>query len=121
MHPASAPERSWKPPVVAMVKDAAASAKSIACLLEPLHAGGGCRKPRPIPKTSMALFIVRHQHRAERCPAQDPDMGAVLLKHLSRPNVRQYGLTIQGEAVTLQRARALNPSRCPIRSWLLAR
>jgi len=48
-------------------------------------------------------------------------MGAVLLKHLSRPNVRQYGLTIQGEAVTLQRARALNPSRCPIRSWLLAR
>ena len=47
----------------------------------------------------MALFIVRHQHSAEHCPAQDPNMGAMLLNHLSRPNARQQGLTIQGEAV----------------------
>ena len=47
----------------------------------------------------MALFIVRHQHAPEHCPAQDPDMGARLLNHLSRPNVRQYGVQIQGEAV----------------------
>lgn len=47
----------------------------------------------------MALFVVRHQHAAERCPAQDPYMGAMLLNHLSRPNVRQHGLVIQGEAV----------------------
>ncbi|WP_431823848.1 sulfite oxidase [Burkholderia sp. F1] len=47
----------------------------------------------------MALFVVRHQHPAERCPAQDPDMGAMLLNHLSRPNVRQYGVEIRGEAV----------------------
>ena len=47
----------------------------------------------------MALFIVRHQHAPEHCPAQDPDMGAMLLNHLSRPNVRQYGVQIQGEAV----------------------
>lgn len=47
----------------------------------------------------MALFVVRHQHAAERCPAQDPYMGAMLLNHLSRPNVRQYGLEIKGEAV----------------------
>ena len=47
----------------------------------------------------MALFIVRHQHAPERCPAQDPDTGAMLLNHLSRPNVRQYGVQIQGEAV----------------------
>ena len=47
----------------------------------------------------MALFIVRHQHAPEHCPAQDPDMGAMLLNHLSRPNVRQYGVKIQGEAV----------------------
>jgi DMSO/TMAO reductase YedYZ molybdopterin-dependent catalytic subunit len=47
----------------------------------------------------MALFVVRHQHKAERCPAQDPDLGAMLLNHLSRPNVRRHGVQIQGEAV----------------------
>ena len=47
----------------------------------------------------MALFVVRHQHAAEGCPAQDPFMGATLLNHLSRPNVRQHGVRIQGEAV----------------------
>jgi DMSO/TMAO reductase YedYZ molybdopterin-dependent catalytic subunit len=47
----------------------------------------------------MALFVVRHQHEPARCPAQDPDMGAMLLNYLSRPNVRQHGVTIQGEAV----------------------
>src|SRR5207302_4639193 len=47
----------------------------------------------------MALFIVRHQHAAERCPARDPYIGATLLNHLSRPNVRQHGVKIQGEAV----------------------
>jgi hypothetical protein len=33
----------------------------------------------------MSLFIVRHQHAADGCPAQDPFMGAALLNHLSRP------------------------------------
>jgi DMSO/TMAO reductase YedYZ molybdopterin-dependent catalytic subunit len=47
----------------------------------------------------MPLFIVRHQHAADGCPAQDPLMGASLLNHLSRPNVRKFGLHIQGEAV----------------------
>ncbi len=47
----------------------------------------------------MALFIVRQQHAPEHCRAQDPDLGAALLNHLSRPNVRQYGVQIQGEAV----------------------
>jgi DMSO/TMAO reductase YedYZ molybdopterin-dependent catalytic subunit len=47
----------------------------------------------------MALFIVRHQHAAEGCPARDPLVGASLLNHLSRPNVRKFGLQIQGEAV----------------------
>ena len=47
----------------------------------------------------MGLFIVRHQHPAEGCPAQDPLMGASLLNHLSRPNVRRFGLQIHGEAV----------------------
>ena len=47
----------------------------------------------------MALFVVRHQHTAEGCPARDPLNGASLLNYLSRPNVRQYGVQIQGEAV----------------------
>src|SRR5439155_8656542 len=47
----------------------------------------------------MALFVIRHQHRADRCPALDPEMGAGLLNYLSRPNVRELGITIHGEAV----------------------
>ena len=47
----------------------------------------------------MPLFIVRHQHAADGCPAQDPLMGASLLNYLSRPNVRKFGVQIQGEAV----------------------
>ena len=47
----------------------------------------------------MPLFIVRHQHAADGCPAQDPFVGASLLNHLSRPNVRKFGVHIQGEAV----------------------
>jgi len=28
---------------------------------------------------AMGLFVVRHQHEPARCPAQDADMGAMLL------------------------------------------
>jgi DMSO/TMAO reductase YedYZ molybdopterin-dependent catalytic subunit len=47
----------------------------------------------------MALFIVRHQHAAERCPAADQEIGVLLLNHLSRPNVKRAGVEIHGEAV----------------------
>ncbi|MGW4340170.1 hypothetical protein ACWEK5_46475 [Rhodococcus koreensis] len=47
----------------------------------------------------MTLFLVRHHHSAERCPAQDPEKGAMILNHLSRPNVRRCGVRIRGEAV----------------------
>jgi DMSO/TMAO reductase YedYZ molybdopterin-dependent catalytic subunit len=47
----------------------------------------------------MALFLVRHQHDAEQCPATDPYMGATLLNYLSRPSVREHGVEIRGEAV----------------------
>jgi DMSO/TMAO reductase YedYZ molybdopterin-dependent catalytic subunit len=47
----------------------------------------------------MALFIVRHHHGADQCPAADPYVGAGLLNYLSRPNVRKLGVQIQGEAV----------------------
>jgi DMSO/TMAO reductase YedYZ molybdopterin-dependent catalytic subunit len=47
----------------------------------------------------VGLFVVRHQHDAERCPATDPYMGATLLNYLSRPNVKQQGVDIRGEAI----------------------
>lgn len=47
----------------------------------------------------MALFVVRHQHPAEQCPARDPAMGAMLLAHLDAPNASRYGVQIRGEAV----------------------
>src|SRR4029453_11840530 len=47
----------------------------------------------------MALFIALPRHEPERCPPAEPYMGATLLNYLSRPNVRQHGITIQGEAV----------------------
>lgn len=47
----------------------------------------------------MALFVVRHQHPAERCPAHDPSMGQMLLNHLSAPNAEQNGVKLYGEAV----------------------
>jgi len=47
----------------------------------------------------VALFIVRHQHEAERCQAGDPEMGGLLLNYLSRSNAKQLGIDIRGEAV----------------------
>ncbi len=47
----------------------------------------------------MSLFVTRHQHAAERCPATDPQRGSILLQHLSPTNAATYGITIQGEAV----------------------
>ena len=45
----------------------------------------------------MSLFIVRHQHPADGCPAQDPFRGASLLNHMSRPNVRKFGLRFRAK------------------------
>jgi DMSO/TMAO reductase YedYZ molybdopterin-dependent catalytic subunit len=47
----------------------------------------------------MALFVVRHQHNAANCPAQDPHMGAQFLNLLNRTNARERGIHIQSEAV----------------------
>ena len=47
----------------------------------------------------MSLYFVRHQHTAETCPAKDPAMGAMLLKHLSPTNARKFGITIKGDGV----------------------
>ena len=53
--------------------------------------GGGTRR--------MSLFVVHHQHPAERCPAADFTAGAGLLNHLSRANAARHGVRICGEAV----------------------
>ena len=47
----------------------------------------------------MSLFVVKHQHAAETCPAGDPNMAPFLVKHVSAPNVEQNGMTLHGEAV----------------------
>jgi hypothetical protein len=47
----------------------------------------------------MALFVARHQHQADRCPAADPQMGPMLLQHLSPQNASGQGVTVQAEAV----------------------
>ncbi len=47
----------------------------------------------------MSLYFVRHQHSAENCPARDPEMGAMLLTHLSPRNAGKYGINIFGDAV----------------------
>jgi hypothetical protein len=47
----------------------------------------------------MALFVARHQHPADRCPAADPAMGQMLLAHLAPENAARYGISIHGDAV----------------------
>jgi hypothetical protein len=48
--------------------------------------------------SNMALFVVRHQHEADRCPAGDPAMGMMLLEHLSPANAAANGIQIQADA-----------------------
>lgn len=47
----------------------------------------------------MSLYFVRHQHTAETCPARNPEMGEMLLAHLSPRNALKNGISIQGDAV----------------------
>jgi ribosomal protein L7Ae-like RNA K-turn-binding protein len=47
----------------------------------------------------MSLYFVRHQHNAETCPAKDPQMGAMLLSHLSPLTARKFGVNLIGDAV----------------------
>ena len=47
----------------------------------------------------MALYFVRHQHSAETCPAKNPEMGQMLLKHLTKANASKFGIALHGDAV----------------------
>jgi len=45
----------------------------------------------------MALFIVQHRHEANNCPARNPELGRMLLKHLA--SARDYKIEIKSEGV----------------------
>ena len=47
----------------------------------------------------MSLFVVRHQHPAEQCPAGHPQMGPMLLQHVSQDKAAKSGIKVNGEAV----------------------
>ncbi len=47
----------------------------------------------------MPLFVVEHKHAAETCPAGHPEMGPMLLKHVSPANATKFGVTIHSDAV----------------------
>jgi hypothetical protein len=47
----------------------------------------------------MALFVVKHQHSADTCPAGHPEMGPMLAQHVTNQNAQQFGLSLHGEAV----------------------
>src|SRR5437870_12449872 len=47
----------------------------------------------------MSLFLVKHQHPAEACPAGHPQMGPKLLVHLSQPSAESFGVQTHAEAV----------------------
>lgn len=47
----------------------------------------------------MSLFVVRHEHAAETCPAGHPEMGPMLVQHVSPENAKQFGITVHGDAV----------------------
>lgn len=47
----------------------------------------------------MALFVAKHQHSAETCPAGNPQIGPMLAQHVSEVNAEKFGLGLRGEAV----------------------
>ena len=47
----------------------------------------------------MSLYFVRHQHNAETCPAKDPEMGRMLVQHVSKSTARKFGVDLLSDAV----------------------
>ena len=47
----------------------------------------------------MSLFVVKHRHDPDRCPAADPQGARFLLQHLSSESAAQAGVEIEGEGV----------------------
>ncbi len=47
----------------------------------------------------MPLFVVKHEHAAETCPAGHPEMGPMLVQHVSPENAAKFGVNVHSEAV----------------------
>lgn len=47
----------------------------------------------------MPLFVVKHQHQPETCPAGDPQVGPMLAQHVSPAGAERFGLNLHGEGV----------------------
>ena len=47
----------------------------------------------------MSLFVVQHEHSPETCPAGHPEMGPMLVKHLSPASAESFGVKILADAV----------------------
>jgi hypothetical protein len=47
----------------------------------------------------MSLYFVRHQHDPETCPAKDPEMGQMLVQHVSKSNARKFSVDLLSDAV----------------------
>jgi hypothetical protein len=47
----------------------------------------------------MSLFVVHHKHSAETCPAGHPEMGPMLVQHVSPQNAGKFGVNVRGDAV----------------------
>ena len=47
----------------------------------------------------MPLYLADHHHTAETCPTQQPEMMAMLGRHVSQENASKFGITIQSDVV----------------------
>ncbi len=47
----------------------------------------------------MPLFVVQHKHSAETCPAGHPQMGPMLVQHISPENAAKFGVNVRSDAV----------------------
>lgn len=45
----------------------------------------------------MPFFIVQHKHEADNCPARNPELAQMLLKHLA--SAKDYKIEIRSEGV----------------------
>jgi hypothetical protein len=48
-------------------------------------------------EATMALFLIEHQHTAETCPTQNPEMVRQLRAHVSDENAARMGIKILGD------------------------
>jgi len=47
----------------------------------------------------MSLYFALHQHDPATCPAKDPEMGQMLVQHVSKSNARKFGVDLLSDAV----------------------